>query len=361
MTTTPVLYQPTTPEALSEEQWAGLERTANRLANVSWLPEAYRRKPAEIMAAGLALATIGVDLTPMSLKLVYVVKGTVDFMVDLITAQVHAHGHEIWVVEVDETHATVAGQRRGSSRVHEVTFTIEDARKAKLLEKDVWKQWVKDMLVSKAAKRVAKRICPEALLSMPPPLHYAVTDTGRVQLASIVHEDPDDEPVDAELVDLETGEVQAAPAQIPGGGSSSSDGTAPPPGPSSSEGVGQQPAREKDPARESAGTSGVATEPTPSDGDVDPDEWAEFVRWKQAQAAPVDEPEAVDAAPAAPLPRLPTGGVDWRHVCKQHGITQGDLLRQAQEFARGRDLPVPETLAEITDEQVIEDLREWSS
>jgi hypothetical protein len=347
MTTTPVLYQPTTPEALSEEQWAGLERTANRLANVSWLPEAYRRKPAEIMAAGLALATIGVDLTPMSLKLVYVVKGTVDFMVDLIVAQVHAHGHEIWVVEVDETHATVAGQRRGSDRVHEATFTIEDARKANLVGKDVWKQYVKDMLVARAAKRVAKRICPEALLSMPPPLHYAVTDTGRVQLASIVHEDPDDEPVDAELVDPETGEVQAAPAQIPGGGAGASSVASAPPGPSSSEGVARP-----------GETPAEPPVPTPS-GDVDPDEWAEFVRWKQAQAEPADVPEAVDAAPAAPLPRMATGGVDWRHVCKQHGITQGDLLRQAQEFARGRDVAVPETLAEITDEQVIEDLREW--
>jgi hypothetical protein len=70
---------------------------------------------------------------------------------------------------------------------------------------------------------------------------------------------------------------------------------------------------------------------------------------------------AAQAPPGPLLPRLPTGGVDWRHVCKQHGITQGDLLRQAQEFARGRDVPAPETLAEITDEQVIEDLREWLS
>ncbi len=244
MSTTPVLYQPA--EGLSESQWANLERTAARLAHVSWIPAAYKPHPAgvdrqgrpvpektvaqaeaEIMAAGLALLTIGRDLTPMSLKLVYVVNGTVDFMVDLIVAQVHEHGHEIWVVESDETHATVAGQRRGSQRVHKVTFDVDDARRAGLVGKDVWKLYVKDMLIARAAKRVAKRIAPEALLTLPPPMNYVITDSGRVQLADIVHEhdDPGDEEVyDAEIVgegppahlDDETGEVGHATSAPPG-------------------------------------------------------------------------------------------------------------------------------------------------
>ncbi len=41
MSSTPVLYQSSTPEALSEDEWTALERTAKRLVRVSWIPAAY--------------------------------------------------------------------------------------------------------------------------------------------------------------------------------------------------------------------------------------------------------------------------------------------------------------------------------
>ncbi|MCA1572569.1 MAG: hypothetical protein LC798_20170 [Chloroflexi bacterium] len=202
MSTSPVLHQQSAPAALTESEWGDLERTANRLAAISWIPQAYQRKPADIMAAGLALSSIGRPLTPMTLKLVYIVNGTADFMVDLISAQVHEHGHEMWVVESTPEYATVAGQRRGSDRVHEATFTLEQAKAAGLAGKDNWKKWQQDMLVARAAKRVAKRVCPEAMLGMPPPLQFAYTESGRIQVAPIVPEvDDDGVIVDGELVE----------------------------------------------------------------------------------------------------------------------------------------------------------------
>lgn len=343
MSTTPVLHQSTVPQALSEEWWENNDRTANRLANISWIPEVYRRKPAEIAAAGVALAVIGKDLTPMTLKLVYVVNGTVDFMVDLITAQVHAHGHEMWVEESDETHATVAGQRRGSNRVHRVTFTIEQARDAGLVGKDVWKRYVNDMLVARAAKRCAKRVCPEALLSMPPPLHYVQTDSGRIQLAEIGYDpdDQDDDVVDAELVEQgeDPGPIGAAAPQVH-----------------------------------------TKTDPT-----IDPEKWAAFVRWSEAgeprdeNGFPVDVPEVVatiepgeqgdnvdadrgaSAAPPVPgpIPRLATGGIDWREVATRHGVTVGKLHLKAREFATSRGVEPPAEMKDLTDEQVEADVIDW--
>lgn len=333
MSTTPVLHHSSAPEALTEDQWTGLERTAKRLARLSWIPAAYKPCPpqgnkpgksieqaeAEIAAAGAFLWSIGRDLTPMTLKLVYVVNGAVDVMYDLISAQVHAHGHELWVVDESHESATVAGQRRGSSRVHEVTFTFEDAVRAGLTERWDYKQgktvptetyakWTRDMLVARAGKRCAKRVAPEALLSMPPPLNYVVTDSGRVQLAEIVHEHQaeDDDIVDGEIVEPEQGEDPGlTPAQM-------------------SEGAG-------------------ATSSVPASSD---------------QTAHESEGTGDERSPAF-LPRLATGGVDWRDACKRHGVTQADLLRKAQEFSLGRALPVPETLAEITDEQVVADLADW--
>lgn len=366
MSTTPVLHQQQAiePSQLTASRLDDIERIAHRLARVSWIPDVYKPVPpemakpwlpaksvaqaeAEIAAAGMYLASIGRALTPMTLKLVYVVNGAVDCMYDLISAQVHAHGHELWVEDESHESATVAGKRQGSSRVHRVTFTYEDAVRGGLTERwskkdgkkvavETYAKWTRDMLVARAGKRCAKRVAPEAMLTMPPAFNFVRTDSGRVQLADIVHEqeheDPDDDDItDAELV--EQGDY--------------------------SEPIGH------------------ATTPAPAhtktDPNIDPEQWAAFLRWKQAgeprdeNGYPVDAPAAdqleEEPAPAKPepafLPRLATGGVDWRDACKRYGVTQADLLRQAQEFSRGRGLAVPETLAEITDEQVIADLADW--
>lgn len=354
MSTTPVLHQQAIePSQLTASRLDDIERIAHRLARVSWIPDVYKPVPAamakpwlpeksveqaeaEIAAAGMYLASIGRDLTPMTLKLVYVVNGAVDCMYDLISAQVHAHGHELWVEEESHESATVAGQRHGSSRVHRVTFTYEDAVRGGLTERwskkdgkkvavETYAKWTRDMLVARAGKRCAKRVAPEALLTMPPPMSYAYTDTGRVHLKPIVHEDQDDDIADAELVEPEQGEDPGmTPAQMSGGAGPSPV--------SRGEGVGSS--RRPD------------TRPVSPDPTIEP-EGGENVGTQ------------VVGGSTAPLPRLATGPVDWREVRKQYNVTHADLLRKAQEFAKGRALPVPETLAEITDEQVEADLADW--
>lgn len=373
MSTTPVLHQPTMPQALTEDQWAGLERTANRLAQVSWIPEVYRKKPNDIMAAGLALLTIGRDLTPMTLKLVYVVKGTVDFMVDLIVAQVHEHGHEIWVVESDETHATVAGQRRGSTRVHTRTFTIDDARRAGLVGKDVWKQYVEDMLIARAAKRVAKRVCPEALLSLPPPMNYVITDSGRVQLADIVRElDPDDDEVyDGEVVgegppahlDVETGEIGHA--------------TVAPPGPAAADDQDEVYANRRRRANAVMGevdvksddarhalvleATGGATQSTGRLTAWQVEAIVDFCRRLKADdQAPGEVGDNGDGAVVEPSTAPPPPGpADWPALAAKYGVSVPGILRKAREFAGARGLALPASIDEVTDEQVVSDVCDW--
>lgn len=337
MSTTPVLYQSSTPEALTEDQWTGLERTARRLARVSWIPAAYKPRPprgddpgksieqaeAEIAAAGAALWSIGRDLTPMTLKLVYVVNGTVDFMFELISAQVHAHGHELWVVDESPLSATVAGQRRGSSRVHTVTYTMEDAVRAGLTERydkfkktkvptETYQKNPRDMLVARAGKRCAKRVAPEALMTMPPPMNYVYTDTGRIQLAEIVH-DQDDDVVDGEIIE------QGEDAGL----------TPPPP----------------------------STVSVPVDPPLNPPELADGPAATIEPAGGRDNGGArVVEASTAPAPSGPVP--DLKARAKAAGVTQAELLRQAIEFSAARALPAPSTLSEL-DEQVAADLWDW--
>lgn len=205
--TSALVHQPAAaPEELSDHQWAALERRAEKLSKVSYIPEAFRGKPDDIMAVGLALAAMGKPLTPLTLKLCYVVNGTVDYMYQLYSALVHEHGHSMWVTSESDESATVAGQRAGEDRVHEVTFTIADARKAGLVERNpTYKKYARDMLVARAGKRVAKRIAPEAILGLPPPPVLVPGPEGRPLVEHRIEEDED--VVDAELVDPESGEV----------------------------------------------------------------------------------------------------------------------------------------------------------
>lgn len=334
MSTTPVLHQSSMPEVLTEDQWIGLERTAKRLARVSWIPAAYKPCPpqgnkpgktieqaeAEIAAAGLALFSIGRDLTPMTLKLVYVVNGTVDFMFELISAQVHAHGHELWVVDESPISATVAGQRRGSSRVHTVTYTWDDAVRAgltvrkdyktgQMVPTETYQKNPRDMLVARAGKRCAKRVAPEALLTMPPAMNYVHTDSGRIQLAEIIHDDPqDDDITDAELVEHNAGPKIATPP-----GASAVDG-----------------------AEQTAASAG--------DRETVPNRSAhEGGAGEQFVGTPVPAP----------------GPVDWPALAKAHDVSPGKLLLVAREKAGARGLPLPGALEDITDEQLEADVRDW--
>lgn len=111
--------------------------------------------------------------------------------------------------------------------------------------------------------------------------------------------------------------------------------------------------------------------------EADPDEWAEFVRWKQAgeprdeNGYPVAVPPAVAHEPegvgdnggaqvvgASAVPPPPGPG-DWPALAKAHGVTLAGLLRKGREFAEARGVPLPASIEEVTDEQVVADIVDW--
>ncbi len=380
MSTTPVLHQQSIePSQLTSSRLDDIERIAHRLARVSWIPDVYKpvspamAKPwlpeksveqaeAEIAAAGMYLASIGRDLTPMTLKLVYVVNGAVDCMYDLISAQVHAHGHELWVEEESHESATVAGKRHGNPRVHRVTFTYEDAVRGGLTKRwskkdgkevavETYAKWTRDMLVARAGKRCAKRVAPEALLSMPPPLHYVHTDNGRVQVANIVHElDPDDDGVvDGEIV--EEGERCSISADAAAG--------------ATSPGLGA-------PMTTGASGAGATSSPLPAGPDSAPTSPSSGGSAPSSDQVAAQEPEeagenggtsvvggSTAPPPPGPLPRLATGGIDWREVAKRHGTGEGKLLLKARKFAEARGMEPPAEMKDVADEQLVADVVDW--
>ena len=80
------------------------------------------------------------------------------------------------------------------------------------------------------------------------------------------------------------------------------------------------------------------------------------------KAATTDEPAGVGdngaqvVGAAAPPP---PGPGDWPALAKAHGVTVAGLLRKGREFAEARGVPLPASIEEVTDEQVVADIVDW--
>lgn len=270
---------------------------ADVMAASSLVRADLRGKPEDVRAIAVTLHQYGLPVGIQNINACYVVKGRVEFMTHLwVGLALRYGGHRVWLDPSNSaTTATAWIQRAGDGDAYSATFTIEDAKRAGLDQSETYKKYPQDMLGWRALSRVIRRYAPEVMAG--------IADAGpetvaRARPRPVPADDVDDDVVDGEIVEPDVDdEIAVAP-----------------PGPAVD---AEQTAAAAD--RENGG--GEAT--------------------------------VVGSPPPAP------GPVDWRALCRKHGVSQGDLLRQAQEFARGRALPVPETLAEITDEQHQADLLDW--
>lgn len=135
---------------------------AQSLVTTSFVPDAFRGKPAEATAAILTGFEMG--LSPMaSLRAIYVIKGTPAMYAHTMRAIAQARGHRITVVEQTNTRAIVEGQRKGSSDVERVTWTMDRAKAAGLLANQQYTKNPQNMLVARATAEICKRIAADAL------------------------------------------------------------------------------------------------------------------------------------------------------------------------------------------------------
>ncbi len=121
-----------------------------------------------------------------------------------------AYGHgTIRVADTSDTAATVEYQEPGWPGVRTLTFTIEQAKRAKLLGKQDsnWEKYPDAMLRARAISAVAKMAFPEVIGGLYTPEELGadvdVTPEGAVVLAHAQHEAPGV----VEIVDPETGEI----------------------------------------------------------------------------------------------------------------------------------------------------------
>ncbi|MEV5509026.1 hypothetical protein [Streptomyces orinoci] len=139
------------------------------------LPRQFRGQPANLLYAVEYAESLG--LHPMvAITGVHVIEGKPTASAALISALVRRAGHRLRI-KGDATCAVAQIIRTDDPDwTFEARFTIDDARRAGLLGKDVWKKYPAAMLKARAISAVARDACEEALFG----IHYTPEELGAV-------------------------------------------------------------------------------------------------------------------------------------------------------------------------------------
>ena len=154
--------------------WAEAASAANSLARAlsatAFVPAAMKN-PGDATAAILMGDELG--LSPLAaLRSIYVVHGTPALYARSMVALAQSHGHEIWTEETSDSKVVVCGRRRGSDKVERAEWTIGRAQKAGYTNNKKYGSNPQEMLYSKAAGEVARKVAADTLAGIP----YSVED-----------------------------------------------------------------------------------------------------------------------------------------------------------------------------------------
>jgi len=200
-----------------------LYRLASNLSYAQLLPAGLRGKPADVLLIMMYGQELGLSAI-QSIQGIYIVNGRPQIAGQTWLAKLTDAGHT-YDIEHFAGGCKVTITRGDNGRSHTETFTIEDARQARLATKDTYQQYPKRMLMWRAVSDCATVIAPDVALGFG--IGEVATETIQAQatrepgpaLAAVVaarqHEqaapeppapaaDPR-EPVDAEIVTDITG------------------------------------------------------------------------------------------------------------------------------------------------------------
>lgn len=157
-------------------EWRAIQQQVKVIANTNFVPQVYRGKPDEIMAVVLTARELGIG--PMqALKHINMVQGRPTLSAELMVALVRRAGHSISGSATDQK-AVVTGRRRDSGDEITVEWTVEMARKAKLLPKDNWQAYTQSMLWARAVSQLCRMLFADCLGGV----SYTPEDMGEVEV-----------------------------------------------------------------------------------------------------------------------------------------------------------------------------------
>lgn len=157
----------TRPDAtLDEQSLRVMMAAAQRYVDSGLLPAAIKtpQQALTIMQMGRELGIPAM----YALRNISVINGKPVVGAELLMALVRrSYGQSaIRVASVTAEAATVEYREQGWDGISSLTFSMEDAKRAKLVEKDVWKSYPRAMLRSRAVSEVVRTAFPEAIANL---------------------------------------------------------------------------------------------------------------------------------------------------------------------------------------------------
>ena len=140
---------------------------ASKLAESELLPVPLRRKPADVLVILMKGQELG--LSPMqSIGAIHVIQGkavaSADLMVGLVKSRPECGYFRM--VESTPTSATYETLRQGDPEPTVMAYTMDDARKAKLADKDNWKNHPSAMLRARCSSALARAVYPDLVMGI---------------------------------------------------------------------------------------------------------------------------------------------------------------------------------------------------
>jgi hypothetical protein len=121
------------------------------------IPKQFRGKPNEIIAAGMYGQALGMDLI-IALQSINVIEGKPSLNASAWSALIRSRGHSIEATEHTAEVCTLKGKRKDNGDEATATFSMADARLARLAHKDNWQKSPKDMLFARALTALGRRL-----------------------------------------------------------------------------------------------------------------------------------------------------------------------------------------------------------
>lgn len=146
--------------------WAPMLPAINMLAqgisDTEFVPKALRGKQYAVAACILTGREIGIG--PMeSLAKIHMVDGRPSMSSELMRSLVLRAGHAIEFTQLTDQLCTIRGKRAGSESWTELSWSMKDAQRIGVANKDVWKKYPRNMLSARATSELCRLIFPDAL------------------------------------------------------------------------------------------------------------------------------------------------------------------------------------------------------
>lgn len=309
------------------DQWRVLQEQATILVQSGFMPS-HIKTPVQAIAIAVKGRELGIPIC-YALSNIAVIQGKPVCGAEVLAALVYRdHGDDaLEVVASDGTRCTVQYKRRGWKAPREYTFTIEDARQAKLAGKPTWQEYPAAMLRARCISAVARMAFPDSIGGMYLPeelgADVSVNEHGEVVVTAL--------PAAADPAP--PGDREAAPSRSPVG-SPPASGTPAAPASLAQSSAAERPTSQPTPSTGSAGAQrrgGVPLSP------VEAEAWAQ-----EGNPIRQDGPSARESAPAAGRgPRGVVRSADefWRAAGELLSCNPG---KTATECARHFEQAVPE-------------------